>query len=93
MMKRSLIGVAAMMAMLAISFAADKSVTLKVEHMTCVTCGPIVQGTLEKAQGVKVVQVSAEAGTAVVMFDDARTNIPALIAAITDAGYPSQVAP
>jgi periplasmic mercuric ion binding protein len=51
---------------------------------------------LVRVSGVKAVQVK-QAGqmadpVATVTFDDAVTNVPALIAATTNAGYPSHLA-
>ena len=39
--------------------------------------------------GVAKAVVSYEDKTAVVTFDDAKTGVPALISATTNAGYPS----
>ena len=39
--------------------------------------------------GVAKVVVSLAAKTAIVTFDDAKTTVPALITATTNAGYPS----
>jgi len=71
--------------------AAIRTVTLTVENMTCVTCGPVVKKSLSRISGVTAVEVSAEAHTATVTYDDAKTSTKALIAATTNAGYPSQV--
>jgi mercuric ion binding protein len=71
-------------------FVADRQVTLAVKNMTCATCGPIVQKSLARVTGVKHVEVSAEKGTATVMFDDTMTSVPKLLDATTSAGYPSR---
>lgn len=77
--------------------AAEQTAVLKVANATCALCGPIVKGTLERVAGVKAVTVvEAEDFTgavATVTFDDALTNVAALIAATTNAGYPSELAP
>ena len=73
------------------AFAAIRTVTLAVENMTCVTCGPVVKKSLSRVSGVTAVEVSAEAHTATVTYDDAKASTKALIAATTNAGYPSQV--
>jgi len=73
------------------AFAAIRTVTLAVENMTCVTCGPTVKKSLSRLPGVTAVEVSAEAHTATVTYDDAKTSTQALIAATTNAGYPSRV--
>jgi mercuric ion binding protein len=75
------------------ALAAERQVTLAVSNMSCATCGPIVRQSLARVPGVKHVEVSAEKGTAVVVFDDAETNVSKLVAATTDAGYPSHALP
>lgn len=87
--------VAALLAPFAAS-AGEKTVVLNVANATCDLCAPIVKRTLARVGGVKTVQVAeAKADTgavATVTFDDAITNVPALIAATTNAGYPAQAA-
>lgn len=72
--------------------AATKTVTLSVPGMTCAACPITVKKALTKVEGVAKTEVSFERKEAVVTFDDAKTNVSALIEAITDAGYPSRVA-
>lgn len=72
--------------------AAERTVTLKVEGMTCALCGPTVKKSLERVQGVTKVQIDADKEIAVVVFDDAKANIEALTKATTNAGYPSRLA-
>jgi len=50
-----------------------------------------VKSSLEAVPGVDKVVVSYEENTAVVTFDDAKTVVPALISATTNAGYPSSL--
>lgn len=71
------------------ALAAEISVTLAVENMTCVACPHIVKGSLSAVQGVKDVVVSFEDKTATVTFDGAEVTVPMLISATTNAGYPS----
>jgi len=71
------------------AFAAQKTVTLAVPGMYCATCPITVKGSLTAVPGVAKVVVSLAQKTAVVTFDDAKTVVPALIAATTNAGYPS----
>lgn len=73
--------------------AAERTVTLAVDNMTCVSCPFIVKNALADVDGVRQVDVSFEAKTASVVFDDAVTTADALIAATTDAGYPARLAP
>lgn len=71
------------------AFAGEKTVTLAVQNMDCVTCPFTVKSSLQAVPGVAKVNVSFADNTAVVTFDDAKTAVPALIAATTNAGYPS----
>lgn len=50
-----------------------------------------VQRSLTKVNGVTKADVSLEKAEAVVTFDDAKTNVEALIKATTNAGYPASV--
>lgn len=72
-----------------VAHAAERTVTLAVKKMSCVTCGPIVQKSLSRVPGVLRAQVSQKSGTAIVVYDDAKTNVPALTAATAKAGFPS----
>jgi mercuric ion binding protein len=71
------------------AFAAERTVTLAVQNMYCAACPHIVKSSLQSVPGVKAVSVSYEDKTAVVTFDDAKTNVKTLTAATTNAGYPS----
>lgn len=71
------------------AFAAERSVTLAVQNMYCAACPHTVKASLQAVPGVRAVSVSYEDKTAVVTFDDAKTNVQALTAATTNAGYPS----
>lgn len=48
-----------------------------------------VTRSLTKVNGVTKAGVSLERAEAVVTFDDAKTNVEALLKATKDAGYPS----
>jgi len=71
------------------AFAGERVVTLSVENMYCSACPVTVKSSLEAVPGVAKAIVSYADKTAVVTFDDAKTNLPALISATTNAGYPS----
>ena len=71
--------------------AAEQTVTLVVENMTCALCGPTVKKALGRVAGVRKVEVATDKGTATVTFDDAKATVEALIAATTNAGYPSRL--
>ena len=72
------------------AMAAERSVTLAVDNMTCETCPPIVRKSLARVPGVAKAEVSADTHRAVVTFDDAKTSVAALVDATTRAGYPSR---
>jgi mercuric ion binding protein len=76
--------------------AAEKTIVLSVTNANCELCAPIVKRTLARVKGVKTADVK-QAGqmadpVATVTFDDAVTNVDTLIAATTNAGYPSRLA-
>jgi copper chaperone len=64
-----------------------QTITLKVEGMTCGGCVASVTRVLKAQPGVADVKVQLAPGTAEVSYDPARTGLPALKAAIEDAGY------
>lgn len=74
------------------SFAAEKTIQLAVENMYCASCPFIVKQSLADVPGVSTVEVSFEEKTAMVTFDDARTNVEELTDATFMAGYPSELA-
>jgi mercuric ion binding protein len=86
-----LAGFAAALALLASSsaIAAEKTVTLAVQNMYCAACPHTVRASLQVVPGVENVTVSLQQKTAVVTYDDSKTNLNALTAATTNAGYPS----
>jgi len=73
------------------ALAAQRSVTLAVDRMTCASCPYIVKQTLAGVPGVSDVTVSFKKKTAVVAFDDSKTNVTALTTATTNVGFPSRV--
>ena len=78
------------------ALAAERTVVLNVDNATCALCAPIVKKTLSRVSGVNAVQIkeadTVSGAVATVTFDDAVTNVAALIAATTNAGYPSRPA-
>ncbi len=73
------------------AFAGEQTVTLEVSGMTCASCPYIVKQTLAAVDGVAEVEVSFAEKTAVVTFDDNKTDVAALILATTDMGFPSKM--
>ncbi|MGE5105642.1 MAG: heavy-metal-associated domain-containing protein [Betaproteobacteria bacterium] len=64
-----------------------ETTTLNVKGMTCQGCVASVTRVLKAVQGVRDVQVTLHPGTATVSYDAAQASVPALKAAIEDAGY------
>ncbi len=73
------------------ALAAEKTVTLAVENMTCASCPYIVKQSLTRVEGVTAVDVSLKEKKAVVQYDDAKTNVEALSTATRNHGFPSSV--
>ena len=71
------------------AFAGENTVTLAVQNMFCAACPFTVRSSLEAVPGVSKVIVSYTDKTAIVTFDNGKTTVPTLIAATTNAGYPS----
>jgi periplasmic mercuric ion binding protein len=71
------------------ALAVQQTVTLAVENMYCEACPYMVKKTLERVSGVAGVTVSFKDRTAIVIFDDAKTNVKALTDATKSAGFPS----
>jgi mercuric ion binding protein len=72
------------------TFAAENTVTLAVKNMYCADCPFVVKKSLEAVPGVAKVAVSYKDKTAIVTYDDSKTDVQGLTAATTKAGYPSE---
>jgi periplasmic mercuric ion binding protein len=70
--------------------AAERTIMLAVDNMTCEMCPPIVKKSLSRVPGVGETDVSAETHQAIITFDDDKTTVAALVDATTKAGYPSR---
>ncbi len=66
----------------------QQSVTFQIEGMTCASCVGRAERALAKVDGVQSVSVNLANETAQVVYD-APADIPALLDALTDAGYPA----
>jgi mercuric ion binding protein len=71
------------------AMAEQRTVTLAVDNMYCEACPFIVKKTLERVTGVAKATVSFKERTAMVVYDDTKTNVKALTDAATNAGFPS----
>jgi len=74
------------------AFAAEQTVKLNVEGMSCASCPYQVESALKGVNGVISAKASLEEKSAVVKYDDAKTDIAALTKATEDAGFPSKQA-
>jgi len=92
-MKHLIVAATVFLLSTASAWAGPKSTTLNVSNMTFATCPITVRQALTKVKGVTRAVVDFEKRQATVTFDDAQTNVAALVKATTDAGYPSTVAP
>jgi mercuric ion binding protein len=70
--------------------AAERTVTLAVDNMTCASCTYMVENSLEEVAGVIEANASLEDDRAVVRFDNSQTDVEALTQATENVGYPSQ---
>lgn len=72
------------------ALAGERTVTLAVDNMSCVTCPYIVKKALGRVAGVMKVNVSFAEKRAVVTFDEARASVAALTSATAQVGFPSR---
>jgi periplasmic mercuric ion binding protein len=86
---RQILAVIALCLFSAPVWAAQKTITLSVPTMDCPVCPITVKKALSDVTGVTRVAVHFEKRQAIVVFDDARTGIEALMRATANAGYPS----
>jgi copper chaperone len=66
---------------------AKSNVELEVAGMTCGGCVRSVEMKLSKVSGVESARVDLAAGKATVAYDDSRTNVDQLIAAVEQIGF------
>ena len=77
-----------------VAMAAEQTITLVVEGMTCSMCPKMVQEAINAVPGVSQCNASYEdkVGTAMVTFEDTVASIDAIIGASVMVGYPAQLA-
>jgi mercuric ion binding protein len=80
---------AALLCLPTFALAKTQKVSLNVPTMDCETCPLTIKAALVKVPGVSSAKVSYQKREAVVVFDDAKTNVETLKKATEDAGYPS----
>ena len=79
----------AMMMASTVAMAAETTITLTVQNMTCAACPITVKKAIKGVAGVKDVRVDLAKKIAVVVFDDVLTNSDRLAEASRNAGYPA----
>jgi len=80
---------AALLFVPSLAWAAERTITLAVENMTCALCPITVRTAIGRIKGVKEVQVDFGQETAIVVFDDRVTTPAQLAEASRRAGYPA----
>jgi P-type Cu+ transporter len=65
----------------------DSSVELNIQGMTCAGCVRSVEKTLSRVPGVTDASVDLAAGRATVRYDDSRTGVEDLTAAVGRIGF------
>ena len=71
--------------------AQTAEMVLAVENMSCASCPLTVGGSLRQVPGVIDAQVTLDPPEAVVLYDPTKASMDDLIAATTNAGYPSSL--
>jgi mercuric ion binding protein len=87
-----LVGLAAALFAPSTVLAAEQTVKLAVSNMYCAACPFTVRKALTAVPGVIKAEVSYKDKSALVTFDDRKASVEALIAAATNAGYPTRLA-
>jgi len=90
-MKKFLGGSVVALMLVTSAWASPKTVTLNVSGMTCETCPITVRKALQKVPGVSKIEIRYEKKQVLVTFDDAKTNMDALVRATANVGFPSEV--
>ncbi len=67
--------------------AETKLITLPITGMTCANCVATVERSLKKVQGVQTASVNLSSERAIVEFDPALADLPAMINRVEKAGY------
>ncbi len=71
--------------------AAIRTVTIKVQGMTCGGCATRVEEALKSTDGVQEVNVSFERGRAVIKYDDQKVTTEKLREVIQSTGFSCEV--
>ena len=88
-MRKSVVSLLVALSPFAALAATPQTTTLHVQNMTCELCPVTVKKSLERVPGVSQVRIDFAKKTATVTFDADQAQVPTLVKATTDAGYPS----
>jgi mercuric ion binding protein len=69
--------------------AGERTITLAVDNMVCVVCALNVKSSLESVPGVVKVRVALKQKIAIVVYDDAKTDVTTLTSVTARVGFPS----
>ena len=73
----------------AIAEAAPQSAKIEIDTMVCGPDPHMIKAALISVKGVETVEVFLETKSAIVTFDNAQTNLDALMAAVATTGHAS----
>lgn len=73
----------------AMAQAAPQSAKIEIDTMVCGPDPHMIRAALIAVKGVETVEVSLETKSAIVTFDNAQTNLDALMAAVATTGHAS----
>ena len=95
MNKRQTIAVMTLIIMLALGtstvLAATRTVTIRVQGMTCVGCATSVENALKLTDGVVEARVSFKSGRAVIKYDARKVTVARLREVINNTGFSCDV--
>jgi mercuric transport protein len=77
--------------LLSVSAVEPRTVTLRIEGMTCGGCAVAARKVLERLDGVQKVEVSYEQRRAVVTYDPDKVTVEQMIASVKQLGYTASV--
>ena len=70
---------------------AEKTITVKIDGMTCKHCVHAVQSALEECKGISEAEVSLEKKSAVITYDSDRITTDRIADIIEDEGYSASI--
>lgn len=68
-----------------------QQIKLKIKGMHCESCEKIISMTVRELPGIHDVQINNKTGAGEVVFDNAQTSIPVILAKVKEAGYEAEI--